>query len=401
MYSPSISGVAASSLSGSRIFVYEVEGMRQSGETDQTSNPIRRSGSVFIAVPYDRMNQEMRRITRMGGKIVSIRPSNSAPETNGTVAPELGQQSQKSGETTKPMTQAKEKVQVPVNLYKPANPYIGKCISTEEMVKEGGDGTVRHVKIDISGGNLHYLEGQSIGIIPDGTDKNGKPHKIRLYSIASTRHGDDVDDKTVSVCVRRLEYKSPETGEQVFGVCSTFITGLEPGSDVKITGPVGKEMLLPDDEDATIIMMATGTGIAPFRAYLWRMFKENNPEYKFKGLAWLFFGVAYTPNILYKEELEQLQAEFPDNFRLTYAISREQKNVDGGKMYIQNRIQENADQLWELVQKPKTHTYICGLKGMEGGIDEGMSAAAGKFGIDWATYQKQLKKEHRWHVETY
>ncbi|NJL68453.1 MAG: ferredoxin-NADP reductase [Oscillatoriales cyanobacterium RU_3_3] len=402
MYSPSISGVAANSESGSRIFIYEVEGMRQNETTDQMSQPIRRSGSVFITVPYDRMNQEMRRIARMGGKILSIRPSNGTAETNGQVAPvSTGQQSQKSEATPKPMTQAKEKVQVPVNLYKPANPYIGKCISTEELVREGGDGTVKHVKFDISGGNLHYLEGQSIGIIPDGTDKNGKPHKIRLYSIASTRHGDDVDDKTVSLCVRRLEYKSPETGETVYGVCSTFLTGLEPGADVKITGPVGKEMLLPEDEDATIIMMATGTGIAPFRAYLWRMFKENNPGYKFKGLAWLFFGVAYTPNILYKEELEQLQREFPDNFRLTYAISREQKNVDGGKMYIQNRIQENADELWDLVQKPKTHTYICGLKGMEGGIDEGMSAAAGKFGVNWADYQKQLKKDHRWHVETY
>ena len=90
MYSPSISGAAAYSESGSRIFVYEVEGMRQSQATDQTSNPIRRSGSVFISVPYDRMNQEMRRIARMGGKIVSIRPSNSAPETNGKVAPEAG-----------------------------------------------------------------------------------------------------------------------------------------------------------------------------------------------------------------------------------------------------------------------------------------------------------------------
>ncbi|MGL5060778.1 MAG: ferredoxin--NADP reductase [Microcoleus sp.] len=402
MYSPSISGVAANSESGSRIFIYEVEGMRQNEVTDQMSQPIRRSGSVFITVPYDRMNQEMRRIARMGGKIVSIRPSNGTAETNGQVAPvSTGQQSQKSEATPKPMTQAKEKVQVPVNLYKPANPYIGKCISTEELVREGGEGTVKHVKFDISGGNLHYLEGQSIGIIPDGTDKNGKPHKIRLYSIASTRHGDDVDDKTVSLCVRRLEYKSPETGEKVFGVCSTFLTGLKPGDDVKITGPVGKEMLLPEDEDATIIMMATGTGIAPFRAYLWRMFKENNPGYKFKGLAWLFFGVAYTPNILYKEELEQLQRDFPDNFRLTYAISREQKSAQGGKMYIQNRIQENADALWELVQKPKTHTYICGLKGMEGGIDEGMSAAAGKFGVNWADYQKKLKKEHRWHVETY
>jgi ferredoxin--NADP+ reductase len=41
------------------------------------------------------------------------------------------------------------------------------------------------------------------------------------------------------------------------------------------------------------------------------------------------------------------------------------------------------------------------LKGMEGGIDEGMSMAASKFGVNWSDYQKQLKKEGRWHVETY
>jgi ferredoxin--NADP+ reductase len=401
MYSPNLSGDAASSESVGRVFVYEVEGLRQSQETDLTSYPIRRSGSVFIAVPYNRMNQEMERITRIGGKIVSIRPVNAEPKAKIKVTPESELQGQKSGEDSKPKTQTKEKADIPVNLYKPANPFVGKCLSNEELVKEGGEGTVRHLTFDLSGGNLRYLEGQSIGIIPEGTDANGKPHKLRLYSIASTRHGDHLDDQTISLCVRRLEYKNPETGETVYGVCSTYLTGLELGADVKITGPVGKEMLLPEDPESTIIMMATGTGIAPFRAFLWRMFKENNPDYQFKGLAWLFFGVAYTPNILYKEELEKLQAEFPDNFRLTYAISREQKNADGGKMYIQNRIQENADELWGLVQKPNTHTYICGLKGMEGGIDQGMSAAAGKYDVNWSDYQKQLKKQHQWHVETY
>ena len=406
MNNPSVAGSAANTYSGSRVFVYEVVGLRQNEETDKTSYPIRRSGSVLIAVPYNRMNQEMQRITRMGGKIVSIQPLTSENGTNGKAAP-AGIQETKLEENPKPMTQAKEKKEhkkdVPVNLYRPNAPYVGKCLSNEELVREGGEGTVRHLKFDLSAGNLRYLEGQSIGIIPDGTDKNGKPHKIRLYSIASTRHGDDLDDKTVSLCVRQLEYKHPETGEKVYGVCSTFLCNLEQGADVKITGPVGKEMLLPDDPEATIIMMATGTGIAPFRAFLWRMFKEKeqNPDYQFKGLAWLFFGVAYTPNVLYKDELEQLAQEFPDNFRLTCAISREQKNASGGKMYIQDRIKENADQLWELVQKPNTHTYICGLKGMEGGIDEGMSAAASKFGVNWADYQKQLKKGERWHVETY
>ena len=65
---------AANMESGSRVFVYEVVGLRQNRESDQTNYPIRKSGSVFIRVPYNRMNQEMRRITRLGGKIVSIYP---------------------------------------------------------------------------------------------------------------------------------------------------------------------------------------------------------------------------------------------------------------------------------------------------------------------------------------
>ncbi len=118
-------------------------------------------------------------------------------------------------------------------------------------------------------------------------------------------------------------------------------------------------------------------------------------------MAWLFFGIPTTPNILYKEELEKLAQEYPDNFRMDYAISREQKNSEGGKMYIQHRIAEHADELWEMIQNPKTHTYICGLKGMEDGIDEALSAAASKHDVDWVEYRKQMKKDDRWHVETY
>ncbi|MGK7902644.1 MAG: ferredoxin--NADP reductase [Hormoscilla sp.] len=400
MYNLSAADSAANTQAGSRVFLYEVVGLGQSQGSDNLSYPLRKSGSELIKVPYYRMNQEMRRISRLGGKIVSIKPMDGSGP-GAPAASEATSETPTQATTEMPKAAEKEKADIPVNIYRPKNPYIGKCLSNEELVREGGSGTVRHLKFDISGGDLRYLEGQSIGIIAPGTDDKGKPHKLRLYSIASTRHGDDVDDKTVSLCVRQLEYKHPETGETVYGVCSTYLCHLEVGADVAITGPVGKEMLLPDDEDATIIMIATGTGIAPFRAYLWRMFKEQHEDYKFKGLAWLFFGIPYTGNILYKEELEQLQSEFPDNFRLTYAISREQKNPDGGKMYIQNRIQEYADDLWPLIQKPSTHTYICGLKGMEGGINEGMSAAASKFDVDWTQYQKQMKKDKRWHLEVY
>ncbi|MBD2346679.1 ferredoxin--NADP reductase [Anabaena subtropica] len=431
---------AANIESGSRVFVYEVVGLRQNEETDQTNYPIRKSGSVFIRVPYNRMNQEMQRITRLGGKIVSIQtvsalqqlngkattasttdasseaantegngkatPVKTHSEVKGFAKPPAEEQLKKKDNKGNTMTQAKAKhADVPVNIYRPNAPFMGKVISNEPLVKEGGIGIVQHIKFDLTGGNLKYIEGQSIGIIPPGVDKNGKPEKLRLYSIASTRHGDDVDDKTISLCVRQLEYKHPESGETVYGVCSTYLTHIEPGSEVKITGPVGKEMLLPDDPEANVIMLATGTGIAPMRTYLWRMFKDAeraaNPEYQFKGFSWLVFGVPTTPNILYKEELEEIQQKYPDNFRLTYAISREQKNPQGGRMYIQDRVAEHADELWALIKNEKTHTYICGLRGMEEGIDAALTTAAAKEGVTWSNYQKDLKKAGRWHVETY
>ena len=320
-----------------------------------------------------------------------------------------------------PAQKKKKKSDVPVNIYRPNKPYVGKCVSNEELVGPGGIGTCRHLIFDISGGDLKYLEGQSIGIIADGTDDKGKPHKIRLYSIASARHGDFLDDKTVSLCVRQLEYPDPDTGKTVYGTCSSFLCNLKPGDDLKITGPVGKEMLLPDDPNANIIMLGTGTGIAPFRAFLWHLFKEDtnantNPFWlpnllgwvkpksgkpKFNGLTWLIFGVATTPNILYNQDLEDLQRRHPQNFRLTKAISREQKNPDGGRMYIQHRVAEHAEELWKLIQQDNTHTYICGLKGMETGIDEALSAVASKAGVTWSDYQRDLKKAGRWHVETY
>lgn len=70
-------GTSTISPSKGRMFLYEVSGMSQNEQTDKNDYPIRKSGSIFIKVPYSRMNQEMQRITRMGGTIVSIKPLNS------------------------------------------------------------------------------------------------------------------------------------------------------------------------------------------------------------------------------------------------------------------------------------------------------------------------------------
>mmetsp|Transcript_8403 Transcript_8403/g.13725 ORF Transcript_8403/g.13725 Transcript_8403/m.13725 type:complete len:378 (-) Transcript_8403:583-1716(-) len=291
-----------------------------------------------------------------------------------------------------------KKKDVPLNLFRPANPYIGQCIYNQSIVGDDVPAETRHI-IFSHEGKVPYVEGQSIGIIPPGNDAKGNPHKLRLYSIASTRHGDFGDDKTVSLSVKRLVYNDAD-GKEIKGVCSNFLCNLQPGDEVKITGPVGTAMLLPDDPTSNIIMLATGTGIAPFRAYLRRFFEEKHPDYEFKGQAYLYLGVPYSSTLLYREELEKM-AHFNKNFHLSYAISREQTTASGDKMYIQNRIEENAEEFWKLLNDPKTTTYMCGLRGMEDGIEKALSDIAVKAGTTWPEFVKTLKKAGRWHVETY
>jgi ferredoxin--NADP+ reductase len=387
---------ATSGRSDSRVFTVVVQGY---------GTALPRQAERTINVPFCRLQALMHSISQLGGTVISVTPAGEAPAAPAAAQHPPAAASPAAAEAKPaPKKAAVSHADVPVNLYKPKDPFIGTVTENYSLLAEGAIGRVNHITFDLSGGDPHlrYVEGQSIGIIPDGTDANGKPHKLRLYSIASTRHGDNMAGTTISLCVRQLQYE--KDGETINGVCSTFLCDIDPGAKVKITGPVGKEMLLPEDEDANVIMLATGTGIAPMRTYLRRMFEPAEREkngWNFKGKAWLFMGAPTTANLLYDADFEHYQSQFPDNFRYTKAISREQQNAKGGRMYIQDRVSENADEIFAMIENPKTHVYMCGLRGMEPGIDEAMTAAAAAKGLNWAELRPQLKKAERWHVETY
>ena len=368
---------------------------------------LQRQAERRLLVSFSQLQSTVRTIALQGGRITAVLgpgPASGeaplAPQSPSQPAP--APKAEAKAAPSKPA--AVSHADVPVNLYRPKDPFIGTVTENYSLLAEGAIGRVNHITFDLKGGEpqLHYLEGQSIGIIPDGEDANGKPNKLRLYSIASTRHGDNLEGDTVSLCVRQLQYE--KEGETINGVCSTFLCDIAPGAKVKITGPVGKEMLLPDDEDANVIMLATGTGIAPMRTYLRRMFEAKEKSlngWSFKGKAWLFMGSPTTANLLYDDDFNRYQQEYPDNFRYTKAISREQQNASGGRMYIQDRVSENADEIFAMIEDPKTHVYMCGLRGMEPGIDEAMATAAAAKGINWHELRPVLKKAERWHVETY
>jgi ferredoxin--NADP+ reductase len=294
---------------------------------------------------------------------------------------------------------------IPNNTFKPKEPFTGKIISCKRIVGPQATGETCHIIMNHEG-KMPYWEGQSYGVVPPGVNpKNGKPNSVRLYSIASSRYGDDMKGTTTSLCVRRATYWCPDMNAEdpaKKGVCSNFLCDSKPGDELKLTGPTGKAMLLPEKDASTdIIMVATGTGIAPYRSFLRRLFVEKTPFGEaYKGLAWLFLGVANTDALLYDDEWQDIKKSYPDNFRLDYALSREQTNADGGKMYIQDKVKEYADEIFDRMDKG-AHIYFCGLKGMMPGITEMLEGVSKNKGVEWADVQKKWKSNGQWHVEVY
>jgi ferredoxin--NADP+ reductase len=299
-----------------------------------------------------------------------------------------------------------EEGEMPLNTYKNKTPFIGTIKSVERIVGPKATGETTHIIID-HGGKMPFWEGQSYGVIPPGTKINSKgkevPHGVRLYSIASTRYGDSFDGKTATLCVRRATYWDEEKGAEdpeKKGICSNFLCDAQPGQEVMMTGPTGQVMLLPKDPSTPVIMVATGTGIAPMRSYIRRFFVEDVPSWNFTGLAWLFMGVANSDATLYDDEFQECVRRFPGQFRIDYALSREQNNKKGGKMYIQDKVEEYKDQVFSLLDGG-AHMYFCGLKGMMPGILSMLEGVCKEKGIDYEEWLEGLKHKGQWHVEVY
>lgn len=295
---------------------------------------------------------------------------------------------------------------VPPAFAKASAPVTATVLGRAKLITDDAPGDIQHVLLKLPEG-FHYVEGQSLSVIPPGVDSaTGKPHKPRLYSIASTRYGDLLDGTTVSLCVRRAEYYDPATGRVDpgrAGVCSKFLCDAAPGTAVQVAGPVGKTMLLPADPGTDLIMVATGTGIAPFRAFLHRLFMEETvARHQFHGTAWLILGVPVTGGLLYKAEWDAMDARATrrDALEVTYAISREMQNSRGGKLYVQDVLSEQADKLFGRLENG-AHIYFCGLKGMMPGILEALEDVCASRGLDWTSKMKEWKSNNQWHVEVY
>ncbi len=265
--------------------------------------------------------------------------------------------------------------EVEQHLLTPASPGVGRVVETRPCTAgRKAAGFVRHICIDVSGTPLagRFRPGQSFGVIPPGLTERGKPHKLRLYSIASPSRGEDGAGQTLSTTVKRTIDEHWDDHTLFLGVASNYLCDLKEGDEVAITGPAGKRFVLPADTGAhDYVFFATGTGIAPFRAMLLELFGTEGPA---TSRVALVMGAPYATDLLYHDELSEL-AERHENFTYLTAISRERDAAEGKGLYVQDRLRTHAGELTPMLDSDRTIVYICGIAGMELGILQAMGRA--------------------------
>jgi benzoyl-CoA 2,3-dioxygenase component A len=269
-----------------------------------------------------------------------------------------------------------------INLYNRGRPALATVMGSYRLTDDEAENDVRHIILDFGDAPFPVLEGQSIGIVPPGNDANGKPHVIRLYSVASPRDGEKPKTNNLALTVKR----EPQ------GLCSNYLCDLKKGDKVQVTGPFGATFLMPDDPSANIIMICTGTGSAPFRGFTERRRRTMRGA---PGRMMIFFGARRPEELPYFGPLQKV----PDGLlRKHFAYSR----VPGQpKTYVQDRMRETADEVSVFLKHDRTYIYICGLKGMESGVDEALADICRGCGLDWAALRSEMRSQGRYHVETY
>mgnify|MGYP001074447916 CR=1 FL=1 len=255
---------------------------------------------------------------------------------------------------------------IPLNIAGPNDPVTGQVVESTLLTHEASPNYCRHLVIDISGTSLvgNFEPGQSFGVIPEWPQKRDD-NTLRLYSIASPKRGEFGDGNTLSTTVKRIIGENGDQHRLHLGTASNYLCDLQEGEELLLTGPTGKQMLLPDADhrrDKNYVFIATGTGIAPFRGMLIELLEDG-----LTGEVHLIFGVPYSTDIYYEALFRRLEAKYP-NFHFYTAISREEETEAGKRMYVHERMAAEWEQIGSVLSDPNTLLYICGMAGMENGV---------------------------------
>ncbi|WP_455811591.1 sulfite reductase subunit alpha [Pseudomonas graminis] len=219
-----------------------------------------------------------------------------------------------------------------------------------------------------------------------------RPLQHRAYSISSSQKA---HPNQVHLTIASVRYHS--AGRARSGVCSTYLAErVKRGEKPAIFISPNKAFRVPANNDAPLIMIGPGTGIAPFRAFL-----EEREALNAKGKNWLFFGDQHQEHdYIYQDELNTWQGSGLLT-RLDLAFSRDQAE----KIYVQTRMLEQGAELFAWLEEG-AYFYVCGdASRMAKDVDKALYQVITQFGgmsaERAADYVDQLKKEKRYLRDVY
>ncbi|MEH6733719.1 MAG: assimilatory sulfite reductase (NADPH) flavoprotein subunit [Shewanella sp.] len=218
-----------------------------------------------------------------------------------------------------------------------------------------------------------------------------RPLTPRLYSIASSQAEVEAE---VHLTVALVE--DERQGQARFGGASHFLASAEEGQQVNVYVEPNNHFRLPENPETPVIMVGPGTGVAPFRAFMQQRAVDG-----VSGDSWLFFGNPhFEQDFLYQVEWQQYLKN-GDLSRLDVAFSRDQAH----KVYVQHRIAEQAEALWQWLQNG-AHVYICGdAERMAKDVHQALVNIAveqgGLSADDAEAYFETLRSEKRYQKDVY
>lgn len=271
--------------------------------------------------------------------------------------------------------------------YSRLEPLSGVVTEIVNLNDIGSSKETYHIEIEYSDA-VPYAPGDAAGIIipaQDGEDAITP----RLYSIASAP---SVHEQSVHLTVSRA-WHVDESGAKQYGVCSNYLSALKPGDKIQFYFQQNLMFKLPAD-DRDIIMIGPGTGIAPFRSFVF-----ERTERGASGRNWLFFGEQHAHcDFLYQQEWID-HVETDQLHRIDLAFSRDQDH----KIYVQDRMREKADTLFEWLEDG-AYIYVCGSKDpMSHDVDKALhEIVAAKIGEERAAdYIADLNEAGRYVKDVY
>jgi ferredoxin--NADP+ reductase len=265
-------------------------------------------------------------------------------------------------------------------------------VSSERITPKASDIEVRELTLDVQNPDFELELGQNVGVLSPGNEDFGQAHHFRLYSVADLPERGRSGLLRIKIVVRRVSYVDKYSGEEYPGRSSNYLCDLVPGDSITMSGPYGLAFEVPEEMDANLILIGTGTGIAPFRAFVKHIYK-NVPEWR--GSITLFYGAQSGLELLYmNDELDDFTQYYDDEtFRAFKALSP--RPAWAAPIDWEGTLAKQGEELWKLLGQPNTYVYVAGLEKMRGELDAAFAQIAGSES-KWARRSAELKAGGRW-----